>query len=96
MTKKQMLERIEYLQEGIMRLGYWASEANYMGMFDEEQGAMDMQNKYFEEKRFLQKKVKEIEKLEEELDMFEMFGNYEMAHYRRMDIKEVEDSVEEK
>lgn len=96
MTKKEMQERIEYLQEGIMNLGYWASEANYMGMYDEEEGAMQMQSKYFEEKRFLQSKIKEIEKLEEELDLAEMVGDYEKVHYRRLDIKEIEDSVESK
>lgn len=90
MTKKEMLERIEYLKEGIMNLGYWASEANYMGMLDEEEGAMQMQSKYFEEKRTLQKKIKEIEKLEYELDLAEMAGDYEKVHYLKMDLAELE------
>lgn len=59
-NKKKLLDRIEELREGVTRLGAYASEANYMGMFDEEQGAMDLQSKYMDEIENLKEQLKEM------------------------------------
>lgn len=87
MIKQKIAERIEWLREGIVRLGYYASEANYLGMYAEEEGAMDMQESYFKEIDELKNKIKQIESLEKEIDLAELGGDYEKSHYLRMDLE---------
>ncbi|WP_294066884.1 hypothetical protein [uncultured Fusobacterium sp.] len=87
MIKQKISERIEWLREGIVRLGYYASEANYLGMYAEEEGAMDMQESYFKEIDELKSKLEKIETLEKEIDLAELGGDYEKSHYLRMDLE---------
>lgn len=87
MNKQEMMERIEFLREGVVRLGYWASEANYLGMYAEEEGAMQMQESCFKEIEELKNKIKQIGNLEKEIDLAELGGDYEKSHYLRMDLE---------
>lgn len=89
MNKQEMIERVESLREGVVRLGYYASEANYLGMYAEEEGAMDMQESYFKEIDELKNKIKQIESLEKEIDLAELGGDYEKSHYLRMDLENI-------
>lgn len=89
MNKQEIIERIETLREGIVRVGYWASEANYLGMYTEEEGAMQMQSQYMNEIDGLKTKLDQIESLEKEIDLAELGGDYEKSHYLRMDLENI-------
>ena len=90
MTKKEMMKKVEDLREGVMRLGAYASEAEYMGMPWEADAAMQMQRDYFDEIEELKEKIKKIDELENHLYMLELHGCYEEAHYVALDIAEIE------
>lgn len=87
--QQQIIERIEKLRESIVRLGYYAGEAEYMGMPHEQEAAIKLQSEHIDEVNELKSKLEKIENLEKEIDLAELGGDYEKSHYLRMDLEKI-------